>query len=92
MGKFWIANALKEKVADILCYSDPEMSGVIKFRTENGWNAFLRSCRRAKDKIIEGDQKLRFSKKLTVVERAEEKRLGYIKSAIMNKFEAGGRR
>ena len=38
---------------------------------------------------MEGDRKLTFSKKLTVVGRVAEKRLGYVKNAIMNKFDAG---
>ena len=83
----------KLAVAGIVCYSEPTMSGVIKFKTENRRNAFLRSCRRAKNKIIEGDRKLRFSKKLTMVERAEEKRLGYVKNAInLSTWASCGRR
>ena len=39
-------------------------------------------------KVIEAERIMKFSKKLTVTERAAEKRLGYIKNEVMTKTGA----
>ena len=76
-------------MVEIFCFNDLAMSGVLKFRSETSRNAFLRGSRRMRNKDIEEDREMNFSKKLTVTERAAEKRLGYIKNAIMTKTGVG---
>ena len=86
---FVIQNSLQEKVVEVFCFDDPAVSGVLKFRSETGRNAFLRRSRSLKATDIDDDRTMKFSKKLTVVERAAEKRLGYIKNAVMTKLDVG---
>ena len=82
-------NALKERIMQVFCYNEEAMSGVLKCRTEAGRNALLRGSWRLKNKQIGEDRTMKFGKKLSVLERADEKRLGYIKHEVMTKFEAG---
>ena len=82
-------NALTERVLQTFCYDDPAMSAVMKFRSAAAVNAFLKGSRRMKNKELDGDRHMKFSRKLTLIERAAEKRLGYIKHAIMEKFSVG---
>jgi hypothetical protein len=88
LREFTIQNSLQEKVVELFCFDDPAMSGVLKFRSEASRNAFLRGSWRMINKDIGEDRQMKFSKKLTVIERAVEKRLGYIKHAIMTKTGA----
>ena len=86
---FITTNSLQSRVVQVFCYSDEAMSGVLKCRTEAGRNAILRSSMRLNNKEIDGDRTMKFSKKLSVQERSEEKRLGYIKHAVMTKLGLG---
>lgn len=88
LHKFVTDNFLEAKVVEVFCFSDPAMSGVLKFRSEASRNAFLRASRRMKGNQIDDDRQMKFSKKLTVLHRAAEKRLGYIKHAVMTKMKA----
>ena len=88
LREFTIQNSLQEKVVELFCFDDPAMSGVLKFRSEASRNSFLRGSWRMTNKDIGEDRQMKFSKKLTVIERAVEKRLGYIKHAIMTKTGA----
>ena len=88
LREFTTHNFLQEKVVEIFCFDDPVMSGVLKFRSEASRNAFLRGSWRMINKDIGEDRQMKFSKKLTVIERVVEKRLGYIKHAIMTKTGA----
>ena len=82
-------NALQGRVAQVFCYNEEAMSGVLKCRTEAGRNALLRGSWRLTDKQISEDRIMKFGKKLTVFERADEKRLGFIKHEVMTKFGVG---
>jgi len=83
LKEFTTHNSLQEKVVEEFCFNDPAMSGVLKFKSETSRNAFLRGSWRLKNTEIEAERKMKFNKKLTVTERAAEKRLGYIKNEIM---------
>ena len=82
-------NSLQDRVVEVFCYTDPATSGVLKMRSEKARNNFLRSSRKLKDTAIDEDRMMKFSKKLTVDERAIEKRLGYIKNAVMVRESVG---
>ena len=81
-------NEMQAKVVEIFCFSDPASSGVLKFQTAAKRDAFLQGLRRMKGEVINEDRHMKFSKKLTVVERAAEKRLGYIKNEVMTRMGA----
>jgi len=82
-------NGLKEKIVEMFCYSDPATAGMLKFRSPAAQRTFLRSSRKLTGKAIGDDRFMKFGNKLTVVERAAEKRLGYIKHELMTKLDVG---
>ena len=85
INKFLNTNNLNQNIKDIFTYSDPAQCGVIKFKSEMNKKSFYRKLKTCPTWKLEGGRDIKFSNKLTLQERSEEKRLGQIKYRIMQK-------
>ena len=79
---FLTVNDLGTKVLNVTCFTDPCKSGVIKFSSAGGAKQFLRDLRKAKEFNIDTDRELKFSRNRTLKQRAEDKRLGFLKHEL----------
>ena len=64
------------------CYADPTNYAIIEFATAAAAKGFLRRLAKATGKQIEGDRYMKFSPNRTLIQRANDRRLGQIKHRL----------
>ena len=86
--RFLSANNMESKVKDVFCFADPSNFGIIEFESIAATRGFLKKLRAAGDLEIDDEKKLRFAPNRTLVQRAQDRRLGQIKHQLFTSGHA----